>query len=211
MGFLAAIIQDTLQTLYEIFGISLVVAGLFMFAYLYCREKGVREGIRNWTEGIRTDPAFRKMFLLAFYTAMILNKTLFCRKIWHEPFKNVIGTWGFYEHGALYTENIENIILFLPFLALLMWALQDTLWKKREMTRKNYYRLAFIISFASSFFIEMLQLFLKVGAIQLSDLAFNTLGGLLGAAVYWNWYHRKRRKEGKEKEEEKKEDIKEQT
>ncbi len=192
MAFLVQIITDTLQTLYEIFGISLLTAILFMFAYLYCKEHGVKEGIRQWIRKLREDPDFRKMLLFAFYTAMILCKTLFCRKIWNQPFKNVLGTWGFYEDGKLYTENIENIILFLPFIALMMWACQDILWKKREMNAKNYFLMAFIISLASSLFIEFMQLFLKVGAFQLSDLFFNTAGGMAGAVLYWIYYRRKR-------------------
>ena len=193
MNLISNIIVHTLTTLYEIFGISLLVSILFMFAYLYCREKGIRQGIRNWLEGLKTSASFRKMFLLGLYTSMILNKTLFCRKIWNQPFKNVIGTWGFYENGVLYTENIENIILFVPFLALLMWAFQEYLWKQREMTGKNYFTLTLLISFFSSLTIEMLQLFLKVGAIQLSDLVFNTLGGLIGGGIYWIWYRKQRK------------------
>ena len=190
MGFLVSVLQHTLTTLYEIFGISLVVAVLFMFAWLYCKEKGIKQGIRNWIEGVRTSLNFRKMFLLAFYVAMILNKTLFCRKIWNQPFKNIIGVWGFYDNGALYTENVENIMLFLPYLALLMWALQDELWREKPMTGKNYWLTVLAISFGSSLTIEMLQLFLKVGAFQISDLVFNTLGGVLGAWLYWVLYHK---------------------
>ncbi|MBR3173773.1 MAG: hypothetical protein IKF24_04525 [Eubacterium sp.] len=31
----------------------------------------------------------------------------------------------------------------------------------------------------------MLQLFLRLGTWQLSDIAFNTLGGVIGGLVYW--------------------------
>ena len=194
MGFIIQILKDTLTTLYQITGISLVVCVLFMFAWLYCREHGAKEGIRRWISMLKTNSEFRRFLLLAFYTAMILNKTLFCRPIWNQPFKNVIGVWGFYEDGKLYTENVENIMLFIPFLALLMWALQDRLWESRTMTGRLYFRKALLISFLSSVVIEMSQLFLKVGAIQISDLVFNTLGGVIGAGVYWILYRHRLKK-----------------
>ncbi|MBR2764414.1 MAG: VanZ family protein [Blautia sp.] len=201
MDFAVQILKDTLTTLYQITGISLVCCILFMFAYLYCKEHGAKEGIRRWVNMLKTSHEFRRILLLAFYTAMILNKTLFSRPIWKQSFKNVIGVWGFYEDGNLYTENVENIMLFIPFLALLMWALHDYFWKDRQMTGWLYFRKALLISFISSAAIEMSQLFLKVGAIQISDLVFNTLGGLIGAAVYWIWHKHTLKKTDSEKNE----------
>lgn len=43
---------------------------------------------------------------------------------------------------------------------------------------------AIAISFLSSLAIEMLQLFLRLGTWQLSDLCFNTLGGVIGGLIY---------------------------
>ena len=40
---------------------------------------------------------------------------------------------------------------------------------------------AFLFSLA----IEFLQLFLRLGTFQLSDLFYNTLGGVLGGMIYW--------------------------
>ena len=36
-------------------------------------------------------------------------------------------------------------------------------------------------------FIEGCQLFLKIGTFQLTDLVFNSLGGLLGGLIYWGF------------------------
>ena len=41
------------------------------------------------------------------------------------------------------------------------------------------------VLFLSSLTIEMLQPFLRLGTWQLSDLAFNTLGGVIGGLIYW--------------------------
>ena len=56
-------------------------------------------------------------------------------------------------------------------------------------------RTAFLFSLA----IEFLQLFLRLGTFQLSDLFYNTLGGALGGMIYWiGWKIRgKKQKTGK--------------
>lgn len=41
------------------------------------------------------------------------------------------------------------------------------------------------IVFIFSFTIETLQLFLRLGTWQLSDLFYNTLGGAIGGLIYW--------------------------
>lgn len=39
--------------------------------------------------------------------------------------------------------------------------------------------------FLFSLTIEFLQLFLRLGTFQLSDLCYNTLGGAIGGVLYW--------------------------
>ena len=41
------------------------------------------------------------------------------------------------------------------------------------------------IAFLSSLTIELLQLLLRLGTIQISDLFFNTVGGLVGGIIYF--------------------------
>ena len=41
------------------------------------------------------------------------------------------------------------------------------------------------IAFLSSLTIELLQLFLRLGTFQISDLFFNTIGGLVGGIIYF--------------------------
>ena len=61
-------------------------------------------------------------------------------------------------------ENHQSVKLFV------------TLWKSIEVV------------FAFSLSIEFLQLFLRLGTFQLSDLFYNTLGGLIGGLIYWCGY-----------------------
>ena len=41
------------------------------------------------------------------------------------------------------------------------------------------------IAFIFSISIEMLQLFLRLGTFQLSDLFYNTVGGMIGSLMYY--------------------------
>ena len=48
------------------------------------------------------------------------------------------------------------------------------------------------IAFIFSFTIEMLQLFLRLGTWQLSDLFYNTVGGGIGGLLYYVVYQVKK-------------------
>lgn len=48
---------------------------------------------------------------------------------------------------------------------------------------KEYYKS--LLAFLFSLTIEFLQLFLRLGTFQLSDLCYNTLGGAIGGVLYW--------------------------
>ncbi|WP_347046079.1 VanZ family protein [Blautia wexlerae] len=41
------------------------------------------------------------------------------------------------------------------------------------------------MAFGFSLMIEMLQLLLRLGTFQLSDIFYNTVGGVLGGMCYW--------------------------
>lgn len=98
------------------FGAAITLAFLFMFFYQKIKEDGLKKTTYLWFKRLKEDHCFRKVFILAFYVAMILFRTLFCRSIFPNPLQNVLGIWGLYNtNGTLYTENIENFILFLPF------------------------------------------------------------------------------------------------
>ena len=84
---------------------------------------------------------------------------------------------------VLTTECFENTALMFPFTILLMWSIQD---KKITLDGfKNVILICIKTSFGFSVCIEFLQLFLRVGTFQISDIFYNTLGGGLGGVVYW--------------------------
>ena len=148
---------------------------------------GYRGAIRTWINLFKTRCEFRKQFLLLFYTALLLFRTLLNRNLWLNPIMNIVGDWGLYSidpntgQCILSTECIENILLFLPLAFLLLWNRQRScLDIKVKFTIIWTLKVSFVLSIS----IEMLQLLLRLGTVQLSDVFLNVLGGLLGAILY---------------------------
>ena len=181
---LAKILTNILTALYEPFGFSLLLSFLAMFFYLYAYEseeagKGWKSAIVTWYQKFKGSVFFRKLFLLAFVTSMILFRTLLNRNLWLNPLSDVMGGWGIWEtvngEQKLTTECIENVIMMVPFSAVVMWTFQ-------EKVGRSWYsgKIAFIFSIS----IEMLQLLMRLGTFQLSDIFYNTVGGVLGGLMY---------------------------
>lgn len=191
MNIVKSIITNVLTALYQPFWFSIVLSVLFMFAYK--RYLGFKDAAKQWLTWFKDDRSFRKMFLLVFYTVMILFRTLLNRNMWANPVSDVIGTWGLYnENGELTTECIENLALFIPFSVLLLWVFRERLLSKVTLLTVLWKTAK--ITFLFSFTIEMLQLFLRLGTWQLSDLFYNTLGGVVGGLIYYVGYKIKHRK-----------------
>lgn len=187
---LGKILTNILKALYEPFGFSLLLSFLAMFFYLYAYEptysgKGWKNALVIWYKKFKESVLFRKLFLLAFVTSMILFRTLLNRNLWMNPLSKVMGGWGIWdiENGEqkLTTECIENVIMMMPFTSMVMWTFQDKVgssWKKILWQSEK-------IAFVFSLSIEMLQLLLRIGTFQLSDLFYNTVGGMVGGLMYY--------------------------
>ena len=187
---LGKILTNILTALYEPFGFSLLLYFLAMFFYLYAYEsigagKGWKIAMMTWYQKFKESVFFRKLFLLAFVTSMILFRTLLNRNLWMNPLSDVMGGWGIWEtvkgEQKLTTECIENVIMTVPFSAVVAWTYGERLgngWKKILWCSG---KIAFIFSVS----IEMLQLLLRLGTFQLSDIFYNTVGGVVGGLVYY--------------------------
>lgn len=178
------ILTNILTALYEPFGFSLLLSFFVMFFYLYAYHptgagKGWKSAIVVWWQEFKKSGRFRKLFGLAFVTSMILFRTLLNRNLWMNPLSNVMGGWGIWEtvngEKQLTTECIENVILMMPFTVMVMWTFDV---ENRVVWKSTKLGLIFSVS------IEMLQLLLRLGTFQVSDIAYNTLGGMLGGVVY---------------------------
>ena len=185
---LGKILTNILTALYEPFGFSLLFSFLATFFYLYGYEpqnagKGWKSAIITWYQNFKENVFFRKLFLLAFVTSMILFRTLLNRNLWMNPLSNVMGGWWIWkiENGEqkLTTECIENVIMMVPFTGMVMWTFQEKVGSGWKKTLWQSGKIAFIFSVS----IEMLQLLLRLGTFQLSDIFYNTVGGLLGGLM----------------------------
>lgn len=189
----SSIIKNVLMALYQPFGFALLLSILAMYFYLFATEKessgeGFKKSIIIWTARFRVSSKFRRLFFLCFYVSMILIRTLLNRDLWLNPLSNVMGGWWIYETNPstgevkLTTECIENLMLFIPFSALLMWFMEQ----KEEIKCILWTSTKIVFLFSVS--IEFLQLFLRLGTFQIADLFYNTLGGFLGGLIYWIFY-----------------------
>lgn len=181
---LGKILTNILTALYEPFGFSLLLSFLAMFFYLYAYEpqeagKGWKSAVVTWYQKFKESVFFRKLFFLVFLTSLILFRTLLNRQLWMNPLSDVMGGWGIWEtvngEQKLTTECIENVIMMVPFTGMVMWTFDV---KKRVVWKSIKLGLIFSVS------IEMLQLLLRLGTFQVSDIVYNTLGGMLGGLCY---------------------------
>lgn len=73
-------------------------------------------------------------------------------------------------------EAIENLIFFIPYTFFLFQS-----FSLRKLKSIKY---ILILSFITSLTIEILQYTTTLGTFQLSDLLYNTLGGVIGYIIY---------------------------
>lgn len=188
MEMLKKITMRVLTNLYGQFGFALLLTICLMFWYLYAKENGWKNTIRQWLVEFRKDKEFRHMFCFILWMVIIISSTLWNRDVWMNPLSNVMGGWNLYnEEGNLTTEAIENILLFIPALGTLFLNFHQKIFNKGFnfwfVILKSIY-----FAFSISLLIELCQLFFHLGTFQFSDLIYNTLGGMVGGILYWFYY-----------------------
>ena len=82
------------------------------------------------------------------------------------------------------TEAIENLVLFIPFSIFLLWSRWEK-GKRQQISCKTVVAKSGSIVFLFSLTIEFAQLFFRLGTFQLSDLFYNTLGGVIGGVLFY--------------------------
>ncbi len=208
------IISNVLQAIYQPFFFALILSVLVMFFVMYLdkyTEGSFKDKLwaaaKEWKGRFASTVRFRRGFYLVFCAVMVLFKTLLNRNMWANPISDVIGIWGFKNaNGDFTTEIVENVVLFVPLVFFLFWYMEtrtadiqkdrasddqqpkttDTQQPKTFSTKFHLVMIrAIVFAFVSSLSIEMLQLVLRLGTWQLSDLFFNTLGGIIGGLIYW--------------------------
>lgn len=189
------IIIDILTSIYQPFWFAILLSIMTMFFYLYvkCPEgagKGWKVAVYTWISHFKKDREFRKKYILFFYITMVLFKTLINRNMWMNPLSDVRGVWGIYTYNSetgqrvLTSECIENFFLLMPYIILIFWNFEEKIFGRKVYIGKIMLE-SIEIAFLSSLTIELLQLFLRLGTFQISDLFFNTVGGLVGGIIYF--------------------------
>ena len=192
---LTEVVETT--ALYQPFWFAVLLTIFILFFYMYAYQptdvgKGIKTACLAWVRTFKNSLYFRKLFCLTFFVVMILFRTLLNRNMWMNPLSDVMGGWWIWSTQAdgtvtLTTECFENIALMLPFTFLLMWTAKEKLLKAkgRQICFTSILWYSTKAAFLFSLTIEFLQLFLRLGTFQLSDLCYNTLGGAVGGVLYW--------------------------
>lgn len=98
------------------------------------------------------------------------------------PFENIWGGWGYENWKYIYDFRLlYNLLMFAPIFFILYLMYKNIL--KKPIDNKTLVILSVIISLLYSVVIEALQIIFRVGTFQISDLVYNTLGGLIGAII----------------------------
>lgn len=186
-----SIICSILTALYQPFWAALLLTIIAMFVFLYAKEHHWKinnflpQMVHVWCQGFRSSLTFRRTFLLVFYTTMILFRTVLNRQIWFDPLGKIMGGWGLYDvDGNLTTESIENFMLFVPFTILLFWAFREQFFGEEMHFKLVLWKSIKIVGiFALT--IEFVQVLFHLGTFQISDLCYNTFGGMCGGLIYF--------------------------
>lgn len=179
------LITETLEVFYESFWPAVLIAVLCMVLYMYSEKHGgLKETVRDWLKEFRESAQYRRIFMLSLCVSLILVSTLLNRSYWSKPLSKVFDSWKIMNgDGTWNVDPVKNTVLFIPYIAVLFWALQDRVLKSEGLWATMGAAVKY--GFAFSLTIELLQLILCLGTFQLSDLFYNTLGGLIGGLIYW--------------------------
>lgn len=179
------IIKDVVVGIYPGLISSLIYAILVMFVFNYALEKGFWEILSEWVKCFKDDKYFRFKFYCIFYIFLVLSRTMLTRPYHVNPLSNVIGNWGLHtDEGKLNIEPFENFIMFIPLPILAFLACKESFFYRKRVSIWSVLAKTVFLSFTTSVVIEVIQLFLRLGTFQLSDLFFNTMGGLFGGILY---------------------------
>lgn len=121
------------------------------------------------------------LFIIFFYFSP-LQLAVIARLGWEKvnPTEKIFGGWLI--ENLKYSADlqpIENILLFTPFaISLCIFIITH-----KDISFKKLILMSTGLSFLMSAIIEFSQLMLCIGTFQISDLVYNTLGGLIGALI----------------------------
>jgi glycopeptide antibiotics resistance protein len=135
------------------------------------------------------------VFINSFYFSLVFQITIISRIIEkrnEDPLSDVFGGWLIKQNNYVFDFSaVLNILLFLPLCACVMFVVSSFA-KKHDNSKLVVAKIG-VFSFLMSLLIELIQLIFHLGTFQISDLVYNTLGGILGAFIYIIIYNKKHR------------------
>lgn len=150
-----------------------------MYVIEYREKKNFFEVLKKLKINYLKNERGKWKFLFFVYISFILQKTLLNRTFGSNnnleltlTIPNILEMSNSKEN----IEAVENLIFFIPYTFFLFQSFSLKKFKDIKNT--------LILSFLTSLVIEVLQLLTTLGAFQLSDLLYNTLGGVIGYIVY---------------------------
>ncbi len=177
------IIYDLLWNWCNYLGSSLIFAVVTTSLFWCIQQMGWKEAIQGFCLSIINNKSWRYHFLFFMYSYFILDRALLSRHFgWTNGRKYVLtGGWGLYaaDTGEFTLDAVENFIFFIPFIILYFCCFSPNI-EFIKCIKKSL-----LIGFLLSLFIEMNQLFFKIGEFQISDLVYNTTGTIFGGFIYW--------------------------
>lgn len=123
----------------------------------------------KYVKGLFVVYLFLLVWIIIFKTEFSIEPLKGLQGINLEPFKYVkrVG------NTINFADVIENIVVFIPFGLLL-----------KMVNRHISILYATLLFFATSLFFEVMQYVLCIGISDITDLITNTLGGMIGLALY---------------------------
>lgn len=158
---------------------SLIIFLIFVVLIVYISEKiGIKNIIFEFKEKFISESSYKWKILFYTYFYFILKKSLFNRS---KGMKNSLEfafkrDWLFLVKDTWSkVQAVENILFFIPisfFFNLAFFDIKDF--------NLNLLKKVVKFLFLLSLFIELTQLILTLGIFQLSDIVYNTIGGIIG-------------------------------
>lgn len=177
-NYLNQILRDLGSLIYQYLWASVIISMLIIVFLNYSKKYGVDTVIKELIDSLR-DTQGAKRFFAILYLVFLLQRTIFNRGPWGNPLSNPVGDWFlFIDKNTINFDIIENIILFIPLSTALNWL------NSNRLLNSISFKFILAVSFMLSCSIEIFQLLFRVGTFQLSDIFFNTVGGLFGFLLY---------------------------
>lgn len=124
--------------------------------------------------------------LMTFIYTMIAQLTILRRFTIHNTVDSFSEIWEgwlpFKQDFSFDLTSIQNIIMFIPLTLTVNWFILK--FREKSLSAKKIIILSTAISFGMSLFIEISQAIFHIGMFQISDLTYNTLGGIIGAFLF---------------------------